>query len=223
MKTLLKLTPFALLLLASCASTPNPGRVDNALLSEVPPSSMTTVIEARAARDIAEDAHAKAERDTDWAKEQVELTRSNLKVVRAELDDAKLAMVTAERSGTVGQLEAAKMTYEYALASADEARERLALRKREFEHAKLAQKVALEEYRLRTAEVELRKAEAISVLDRVAAKRVPLKDHQRQVRYHETEVALATVRLAAMASAVEDARQEYDIVRAKSEALKVGS
>lgn len=223
MKNLAQLTPITLLLLASCVSTSNPRRIDNALLSELSPSTMANVVEARATKDTAKDALAKAERDTQWAEEQVELTRSNLKVARTALDDAKLAMVTAERSGTISQLAAAKKSYEYAVVRTDAVRERLALRKREFEHAKLAQKLALEEYRLEAARVELQKAEAIQELDRVAAKQIPVKDYRKQVRYHETEVELARVRLAAMASEVEEARQEYAVLRAKAEALKNAS
>lgn len=224
MKSLAQLTPITLLVLASCVSTANnPSRIDSALLSELSPSTMAGVVEARATKNSAEDALAKAKRDTQWAEEQVELTRSNLKVVRTELDDAKLGMVTAERSGTVSQLEAAKKSYDYAVARADEVRERLSLRKREFEYAKLAQKLALENYRLKTAEVELQKAEAVQELDRVAAKQVPVKDYRRQVRYHETEVELAQVRLAAMASEIDEARQEYEAFRAKAEALKGAS
>ncbi|MFT5291672.1 MAG: hypothetical protein ACI8PQ_003351 [Planctomycetota bacterium] len=83
-------------------------------------------------------------------------------------------MVTAESSGTLSQLEVAKRSYEYAVARADEVREHLALRKREFEHAKLAQKLSLEEWRPRTAQVDLQKAEAVSALDRVARQASPL-------------------------------------------------
>lgn len=223
MKTLARFMPIPLVVFASCASTSNLGRIDNALLSELSPSTMAGVVEARATKDSAEDALAKAQRDTQWAEEQVELTRSNLKVSRTEVEDANLAMITAERSGTVSQLEAAKRSYEYAVARADEVRERLALRKRELEHAKLAQKMALEEYRLNTARVELQKAEAVQELDRVAAKQIPVKDYRKQVRYHETEVQLARVRLTAMTSEVDEARQEYELFRAKVAALRDAS
>lgn len=122
MKSQLNLLPLALLLLISCASTSSSSRIDNALLSELPPASMSAIVEARASKDTASDALAKAERDTQWAEEQGDLTRSNLIVARAELADAKLAMVTPESSGTLSQLEVAKRSYEYAVARADEVR-----------------------------------------------------------------------------------------------------
>ena len=123
MKNLIRFSPITLLLLASCASTNDPGRIDNALLSELSPNNMAKVVDARATKDVAEDSLAEAERNTRWAGEQVELTRSNLKVARTELDDAKLAMVTAERSGTVSQLAKAKQAHEYSMARTDEVHE----------------------------------------------------------------------------------------------------
>lgn len=80
-----------------------------------------------------------------------------------------------------------------------------------------------EELRLRTAQVVLQKAEAVSALDRVAAKQVPVKDDRKPVRFHETEVELARVRLAAMTSELEDARQEHEVLRVKVESLKAVS
>ena len=215
-KRFLKTLPI-LLLAAAC--TTGPERIDSALLSELQPGSMTRVVEARAVSDTADDAHAKAQRDTQWAEEQAELTRSSLKVARAGLDEAKHAMVVADRSGTVGQLRAAEHAHEYAIARVDEVRALLGLRKRELEYAKLAEKLALEELRLSRAQVELEKAEAIQELDRVAAKRIPLKDYQKQVRFHETEVELARVRLKAMAANVEDARAEAEDFRLRAEEL----
>ena len=218
MKNPISLYALPSLLLAACNTAPT--RIDNALLSELDQSSMSGVVEARAHKDSAEDALAKAERDTQWAEEQAELTRSSLKVAQTSLADAKLGMVVADRSGTVGQLKAAEHAYDYAAARVDEVRGLLGLRKREFEYAKLAQKLALEEFRLGNARVELQKAEAVQELDRVAAKKIPVKDYQKQVRFHETEVELAKVRLRAMADHVEDARQEADAMREQAEALK---
>ncbi|MFT5291671.1 MAG: vacuolar-type H+-ATPase subunit D/Vma8 [Planctomycetota bacterium] len=45
----------------------------------------------------------------------------------------------------------------------------------------------------------------------------------KQVRFHETEVELARVRLAALASKLEDARQGHEVLRAKVESLKAAS
>ena len=218
MKHLSQLT--LVLLLTGCASTSRVARIDNALLSELPASSMAGIVEARATKDTAEDAVAKAERDEQWAKEQVEQTRSNLKVARTELDDAKLAMVLAERSGTVAQLEAAKKAFAYSSAHSDEVRDLLALRKREFEHSKLLRKVAEEELRLKYAQLELEKAEAVVVLDRVAAQQVPVKDYRKQVRYHETEVGVARIRAEAAGSEADDARQVADESHSRAVALR---
>lgn len=206
------------LLITGCA-TSRVARIDNALLSELPSTSMAGIVEARATKDTAEDALAKAERDEKWAQEQVEQTRSTLKVARTELDDAKLALVLAERSGTVAQLEAAKKAFAYASARSDEVRDVLALRKREYEHSKLLRKVAMEEVRLKWAQLELEKAEAVVVLDRVAAQQVPVKDYRKQVRYHETEVGLARIRAEAAASEAADARQIADESHSRTVAL----
>ncbi|MFT5291673.1 MAG: hypothetical protein ACI8PQ_003350 [Planctomycetota bacterium] len=72
MKCQINLHPLSLLLLVSCASTSSPSLIDNALLSELPPASMPGIVAARASKDTASDALAKAERDTQWAEEQVQ-------------------------------------------------------------------------------------------------------------------------------------------------------
>ncbi len=204
-----------------CSALGKSPSIDSALLSELPESSMVSIVEARAAKDTFEDTYAKAKRDTKWSAEQVELSRSSLNVLRSELEDAKLAIVLSDRSGTTSQLASAQAAHEYALARADVGRELLSLRKREFEAAKLTEKVALEELRLSRARVELEKAQAVQTLDRVAAKRIAVKDFVKQVRYHETEVELARVHLKSAETEVQDAKSVYESAVKQAEAKKV--
>lgn len=209
------------LAVSSCSSTPQaPDRLDDAMLSELSPAAMAGVVEARATKDAADDAHAKAKRDTQWAEEQVGLSRSALDVARAEVNEAKLALAVADKSGTGRQLDAASATYDYRLARSDQARELLALRKRELDVSRLREKLALEQLRLNSARVELEKAQAVQELDRVAARRVPVKDHQKQVRYHETEAELARVRLNAAEIELQEAQVEYELIRQAAESKK---
>ncbi len=205
-------------LLAACQT--NASRIDDALLAELQPTEMATVTQARNAQTSARDAHAKAMRDTAWAEQQVELARSSLKVSRNQVEDSKLAVSLTEKSGTGTELKAAEASYVFTLAGADELRARVALRKREHDHAKLMEKLSAEQLRLANARLELVKAEAVQTLDRVETRDISIKDCRRQVRFHETEVELASIRSKASATELQEARAEYDAVRATAEALR---
>ena len=204
-----------LTLTAGCASQ-RTQVVDDALLSEVSPAQMSLVHQARDNQNDATDALAKAKRDNSWAKDQTDLTRAELKSIEKELEEAKLAMVLAEQNGTATELGLSKMRFEHLTAKADATREKLALKKREYEHAQLLQKVALERKRLAAAEVELAKARAVQELDRVAAKKIPLREYEMQASFHRTEVALAEVRASAAAERVAIAKQDFGTAEAKA-------
>lgn len=184
--------------MSSCASSPSLVTVDSALLAEAPTENRAAVNQARVRRDAADDAHAVAQNQTKKAEAQVEVARASLKTVRSQLDETKLAIEIIEDSGSPTELEQAESVHAYALAKADYARELLAHRKREFELAKLRERLALEEYRLSLAAVELEKARAVQGVDLVAAQQIPIQDYRKQMAYHidETETARARVTTA---------------------------
>lgn len=210
----------ALALTAGCASQ-RIQVVDDAFLSEVSPEQKRLVHQARDKHYEATDALAKATRDSAWAKDQAELTRAELKSIEKELEEAELAMNLAEQNGTATELDLSKTRFEYLTAKADATREKLALRKREYEHSQLLQKVALERDRLAAAEVELAKARAVQELDRVAAKQISLREYEMQVIFHRTEVALAEVRAEGAAERVAIARQDFGTAEAKAASYQV--
>ncbi len=207
----------AALLSAGCASaSERTQRVDDALLSEVSASQMALVQQARAARDEAVDGLAKAARDAKWAVDQAELAQVELRTTTQQLEEAKLAAVLAERNGKTMELQDAKRRQERMVAMADASREKLALRKRESEYMRLTEKVALEHRRLADAEVELAKARAVQDLDRVAAQKVPVREFEKQVNFHKTEVKLAEVRAIAAQERVQEAKVKYEAAESKA-------
>ena len=208
------------LLLASCASSPSVEPIDNALLAKVSADGKASVNEARAARDAATDSYALMQSETRTAQEQITLAEASLTTVDSQLNESKLAAELATKNGSKVELEHVETRHKIALIEADYNRGLLALRKRELEVAVLNEALALEETRVSSAMVELKKAEALQDVDSVAAKQIPIKDHRRQVAYHREAAATARARAELAAALLDEARGNLADEKRKLDALK---
>ena len=208
------------LLLASCASSPSVEPIDNALLAKVSADGKASVNEARSARDAATDSYALMQSETRTAQEQITLAEASLTTVDSQLNESKLAAELATKNGSKVELEHAETRHKIALIEADYNRGLLALRKRELEVAVLNEALALEETRVSSAMVELKKAEALQDVDSVAAKQIPIKDHRRQVAYHREAAATARARAELAAALLDEARGNLADEKRKLDALK---
>tara|TARA_R110002073_G_scaffold331208_1_gene515782 strand:- start:85 stop:744 length:660 start_codon:yes stop_codon:yes gene_type:complete len=208
------------LLLASCASGPSVDPIDNALLAKVSAAGKASVNEARAARDAATDTYALRQSETRTAQQQVALAEASLATVRSQLNETKLAAELAAKNDSKVEVEHAEARHKIALTEADYHRDLLALRKRELEAAVLNETLALEETRVSTATVELKKAEALQDVDSMAAQQIPIKDHRRQVAYHRQEAATARARAELAAALLDEARGNLADEKRKLDTLK---
>ena len=196
--------------LAACSSTPEPGRIDPALLDDVPSARKAPVELARNEARVAADARDNAERQTVIARDAVDLAYSELDGAIARVDSARVALTTADRAGTPESKAGTRAEYEKELRRTAAARCKLALAKRELEVSALRQLVATEEAKLAKARVDLAIGTAAEGPELPASQSVALQDLRADVRYHEDEVATANRRLEAARVEVQKARNAYD-------------
>lgn len=208
-----------LLLLGSCAmfddSTDADGqpvmekRVDNAMLQHVPEGERADVSEARRDADVARDAHAAATADKLRWSERRKLADRDLEIAQAELARSQAALEIAE-NGTQEELDRAKQAVVDSEAVVVAVRSRIALRKRQVEHAEAVEDLRLERSGLAHAKIEATKARAVKDLDRPQAKSIDVAAFELQVRECQEEVELAEVRVEAARKEVVAARTAYD-------------
>jgi hypothetical protein len=208
---------FLLVLAAACASDRST-RVDDGLLSEVPPESMGVVKERRSAHEDASLARIKARRDAEQAEKLERIARSELETARSRLEGTELS-ITVAQEGSSAELSSAQRDHERALLVAEDARLQLALRKRERELAERTVKLADEEQGLAEAELEYAKAVAVKQLDLVEAERIVLKDFDQRVDRRRKSVAKAQKRAVAAAKQVAEAREERATVQRQIESF----
>ena len=197
-----------------CATTNAPDPVNNAMLAKLSAEQRVQVVEARAMRDQTEDQYALAVNQTQKADERVQMARAALATSRSKLQESLLAIQVAEETGTVGEWESAKSAHRKQLTHANVVREQLSVAKREWELARLKEKLAFEEVQMSKASLELNKAEAVKNVDLVAAKRLPIKDYRGQVTFHREEVEIARARVRSAEARLEEARLDLSAAEA---------
>ena len=196
--------------LISCSSTSEPGRIDPALLDDVPSERKAPVELARSEARVAADALDNAERQTVIARDAVDLAYQELDGAAAQVDRARVALTTAERAGTPESQAQTRAEYERELKRASAARFKLALAKRELEVAALRQLLASEEAKHAKARVDLAIGTAAVGPELPASQSIAVQDLRANVRYHEGEVDTANRRLSAARVEVQKARNAYD-------------
>jgi len=212
MKALLRLgllAPAALLLF-SCSSTPSATRMNSSLLSGAPKEVTAPVNIARNALAVAQDTVANAVKQTENSVEAAKLAGQELNVVMAKVDQARVDVVTSERSATDEEAEAARAAYAKVIETAAIARLGLALAKRERDVAELREWLAKEELDFAGASLELATGRAIDGLDLPAANAVSIEDLRSAVSFHAAEVEAMSRRLGTARVEMEKARGAYD-------------
>lgn len=196
--------------LTACSSTPEVGRIDAAILDDVPSERKAPVELARSELRVAKGARDNAERQTIIARDAVNLAHDELDGATARVDSARVALTTAERAGTPATEAQARSEYERELSRAAAARFKLALAKRELEVAALRQLLATEETAHAKARVDLAMGTAAEGPELPASQSVSLQDLRADVRFHTEEVETANRRLSAARVEVQKARNAYD-------------
>ena len=215
--------PAALLLFAAACNSPSsPASIDNALLAELSPETMSVVNTARAEHDAAEDRHAFAQKKTRDARDRRDQARAAQKTRRAQLKESTLALRIAERESSDDRAAAAKSN-ELNRARADHADELLGVRKGEFEVAKAEEKLAFEQIRLAVVVVELRKVEALMGIDRLDKTQLSLDDHRRLANRREARVASAREQVTALQLKVDRRLQELRTVEERMHTLEAAA
>ena len=214
------LPTLSLAALCACSSVPSVQSVDTALLIEVSADAKQKIAKARASHDESEDAYAIARRENRRAEQRVKLGKARLKTTRAQLNEAQLVRRFAEKNGSEKTLARSEAEEAYAYARVDYTEELILVRQREFDLAKAHEKFTFEERRLRNAQIELAKAEALKDVDLIAAQKFDLGEYRKQTTYYQRKVEAARAPVKSLTLTVEKARNSLERKRQKMESLK---
>lgn len=204
------------LLAASCASTGGSSlgsasaRVNTSLLSKVSREKMAPVKIAQSEFSVTKDALENAGRQAKLAGEAVEIAQSELGVLGARVDAARVALGVARAENVDVNIDASTDAYLGLLDRAQSHRMRLTVAKRERDVAVLRKSLAAEEHALAEAELQLARAEALESRELTPDQAVASEDLMADVLYHRAEVALAAGRLDTARRTLEAARRGYE-------------
>jgi len=206
------------LALVGCASGPSM-RVDEKLLTDLPPGQMQGVIRARAEHDMAVDAFKKAQADALAAAAQVKVVKTELELAKSEVEHAK---AKAEIAKNGSELDYQRAQDETTLREAMVAQKRslLTLRTRQQEYAESAAGLAEVRQELSEARVEAAKARAVQGIDKAAVREISISRFDLQVSEYKSNVADAEQSLAGVGVEVEEAQHSYESASARVEALR---
>lgn len=194
-----------LLLLGGCQNAPwhqNGPEVEPGLMGYVPPSQRSDIDQARNLRDQVREDVAVARRDLDQLQGRIDLARKDQQAIVARVTEAQNQIKHAREYGTDQELNAATQKLDQAQAA-----DRLASAKFDYyDNARqlAQQRVALKEKELQlaNAEIELRKADAVSKLDRPRAKQIDVDKFQKRVAQLQNDVQKAQIDVDAQLQSV---------------------
>lgn len=195
---------------AGCSSMPwnSQKEVDRELVAAVPPNQSRGIDDARSNRDKTSDALDVAKRNAVLSEDRLALAKQELGIAKAEVATAESAAEMAEK-GTNEELETAKAALRDTKIVVASAENRIRWREADVERAQA--RVDLQQRRLVLADarVELARAEAVTELDRPAAKNVNIEDFRSQVREQEKLVAKAEIDVDAAESEARIAHDQF--------------